>query len=155
MRSQRGGLVDGDRRPGGRGVCRVDSGETTMIEQEPTKRECTFGAVAHMGAKVGEVIPVVGSFMVTLAVWWLHRDSVFVVQHARASINFQLSMTIYYCFAVGYVFVYVLFGVALLVCLMAFEWVSVVKASLRAEAGGYYRYRMCLTFLKEEGGGSR
>lgn len=120
-----------------------------MNERSPTARECKFGAVAHMGPKVGEVIPFVGSFLVPLVVWWLHRDSLFVVQHARASINFQLSMTVYYCFALGYVFVYVLFGAALLVSLMAFEWVSMVKAARRAEAGGYYRYRMCLTFLKE------
>ena len=121
-----------------------------MMENRPTARERKFGAVAHMGAKVGEVIPFFGSFLVPLAVWWLQRDSLFVVQHARASLNFQLSMTIYYSLALGYVFVYVFFGLALLVSLMAFEWVSMLKASLRAEAGGHYRYRMCLTFLKEE-----
>ena len=121
-----------------------------MIECGPTTRERKFGAVAHMGAKVGEVIPFFGSFLVPLAVWWLQRDSLFVVRHARASLNFQLSMTVYYCFALGYVFVYVFFGLALLVSLAAFEWVSMLKAARRAEAGGYYRYRMCLTFLKEE-----
>ena len=121
-----------------------------MVESKPTRKECMFGAVAHMGAKVGEVVPVFGSLLVTLVVWWLQRDSVFVAQHARASINFQLSMTIYYCLAFGYVFVYVFFGLALLVSLMAFEWVSMLKASLRAGAGGHYQYRMCLTFLKEE-----
>ena len=121
-----------------------------MIEGRPTTRERKFGAAAHMGAKVGEVIPIVGSFLVPLAVWWLQRDSRFVVRHARASLNFQLSMTVYYCFALGYVFVYVFFGLALLVSLAAFEWVSMLKAARRAEAGGYYRYRMCLTFLKEE-----
>ena len=120
------------------------------MEGWPTTRERKFGAVAHMGAKVGEVIPIFGSFLVPLAVWWLQRDSLFVVRHARASLNFQLSMTVYYCFALGYVFVYVFFGLALLVSLMAFEWVSMLKAARRAEAGGYYRYRMCLTFLKEE-----
>ena len=121
-----------------------------MIEGRPTTRERKFGAAAHMGAKVGEVIPIVGSFLVPLAVWWLQRDSLFVVRHARASLNFQLSMTVYYCLALGYVFVYVFFGLALLVSLAAFEWVSMLKAARRAEAGGYYRYRMCLTFLKEE-----
>ena len=120
------------------------------MESEATTRERRFGAVAHMGAKVGEVIPFFGSFLVPLAVWWWQRDSQFVQRHARASINFQLSMTVYYCIALGYVFVYVLFGLALLVSLVVFEWVSMLKAARRAEAGGYYRYRMCLTFLKDE-----
>ncbi|MDE0206240.1 MAG: DUF4870 domain-containing protein [Candidatus Tectomicrobia bacterium] len=123
-----------------------------MAEAEATTRERKFGAVAHMGAKVGELIPFVGGFLVPLAVWWWQRDSLFVVRHARASINFQLSMTLYYGIALGYVFVSVLFGLVLLVSLMAFEWVSMVKAARRAEAGGYYRYRMCLTFLKDEVG---
>ena len=123
-----------------------------MTESRPTIRERKYGAVAHMGPKVGEVIPFVGSFLVPLAVWWLQRDSLFVARHARASLNFQLSMTVYYCFALGYVFVYVFFGLALLLSLMAFEWVSMLKAARRAEAGGFYRYRMCLTFLKEEAG---
>ena len=121
-----------------------------MIESGPTTRERKFGAAAHIGAKVGEVIPFVGGFLVTLAVWWLQRDSLFVARHARASINFQLSMTVYYCVALGYVFAYLFLGVAMLVSLAAFEWVSMLKAARRAEAGGYYRYRMCLTFLKEE-----
>ena len=107
-----------------------------MVEGEATTRERMFGAVVHIGPKLGEVIPFVGSFLVTLAVWWLYRDSSFVGRHARASINFQLSMTVYYCVALGYVFVYVFFGVAMLVSLMAFEWVSMVKAARRAEAGG-------------------
>ena len=121
-----------------------------MTEGRPTTRERKLGAVAHMGPKVGEVIPLIGSFLVPLAVWWLQRDSRFVVRHARASLNFQLSMTVYYCFALGYVFVYVFFGVAMLVSLIVFEWVSMLKAARRAEAGGYYQYRMCLTFLKPE-----
>ena len=123
-----------------------------MTEGGPTTLERTYGAVAHMGPKVGEVIPFFGSFLVPLAVWWLQRDSLFVARHARAALNFQLSMTVYYGVALGYVFVYVLFGLALLVSLMAFEWVSMLKAARRAEAGGFYRYRMCLTFLKEKAG---
>ncbi|MDE0204545.1 MAG: DUF4870 domain-containing protein [Candidatus Tectomicrobia bacterium] len=126
-----------------------------MTDKGPTARERTYGAVAHMGPKVGEVIPFFGSFLVPLAVWWLQRDSRFVARHARASINFQLSMTVYYGVALGYVFVYVFFGLALLLALMAFEWVSMLKAARRAEAGGFYRYRMCLTFLKEEAGERR
>ena len=126
-----------------------------MTESRPTTRERKYGAVAHMGPKVGEVIPLVGGILVPLAVWWLQRDSLFVARHARASINFQLSLTVYYGFALGYVFVYLFFGLALLVSLMAFEWVSMLKAARRAEAGGFYRYRMCLTFLKEEAGERR
>ena len=83
-----------------------------------------------------------------LAVWWLKRESVFVDRHARASINFQLSMTLYYGLALGYVYVYVGFGLALLLASGVFETISMVLAARRAKAGKYYQYRMCLQFLK-------
>ena len=101
-----------------------------------------------MAPFVGSLLPFFGSFVVTLAVWWLKRESVFVDRHARASINFQLSMTVYYGLALGYVYVYVGFGLALLLASGVFETISMVLAARRAKAGKYYQYRMCLQFLK-------
>ena len=113
-----------------------------------TLEERNSAAAAHMAPFVGSLLPFFGSFVVTLAVWWLKRESVFVDQHARASINFQLSMTLYYGLALGYVYVYVGFGLALLLASGIFETISMVLAARRAKAGKYYQYRMCLQFLK-------
>lgn len=122
-----------------------------MIEREPTTRECKFGAVAHMGSFVGNVVPVFGSFAVTLLVWWWVRESVFVDRHARASINFQLSMTVYYVLALGYVYVSVGFALLLLVSSAIFEAVSIVVATRKAKAGELYQYRMCMEFVRHRG----
>ena len=97
----------------------------------------------------GNVIPVLGSFAVTLLVWWWMRESAFVVRHARASINFQLSMTIHYTLAFAYVFVSLSFGVMLVVSAMIFETVSILRAARRAKSGEHYQYRLCLEFVKE------
>ena len=120
-----------------------------MAEHEPTLRECRFGAVAHLGHFVGSLIPFFGSFVVTALVWWLHRDSRFVCRHARASLNFQLSVTVYYGFAFGYLYVFAPFGVALLLSSAVFETVQAAVAARRAGIGGYYRYRMCIQFVKD------
>lgn len=126
-----------------------------MAGYEPSARECRYGAVAHLGHFAGSLIPFVGSFAVTVLVWWLHRDSRFVSRHARASLNFQLSMTVYYSFAFGYLWVFAPFGLALVLSSAVFETVQVAVAARRAGTGGYYRYRMCIRFVKDNGEESR
>ena len=124
------------------------SGEPVYEVPASTPEERNSAAAAHMAPFVGGLLPFFGSFVVTLAVWWLKRESVFVDRHVRAAINFQLSMTLYYGLALGYVYVYVGFGLALLLASGVFETVSMVLAARRAKAGKYYQYRMCLQFLK-------
>ena len=120
------------------------------MTEQVTAAERSYGAAAHVATLVwGNVIPVLGSFAVTLLVWWWMRESAFVVRHARASINFQLSMTIHYTLAFGYFFVSLSFGLMLLVSAMIFETVSILRAARRAKSGEHYQYRLCLEFVKE------
>jgi len=112
--------------------------------------ERSYGAAAHLAPLTwGGVIPVLGGFLVPLLVWWWMRDSAFVVRHARASINFQLSMTVHYSLAFGYVFVSLGFAVLLVASAMIFETVSMVRAAKQAKAGEDYQYRLCLEFVKD------
>ena len=123
-------------------------GEEVVVS---TAEERNYGAAAHMGSFVGNVVPVFGSFAVTLLVWWWMRESAFVDRHARASINFQLSMTVYYVLALGYVYVSVGFGLLLLLSSVIFEAVSIVVATRKAKAGKLYQYRMCMEFVRHRG----
>ena len=122
------------------------------MTDEVSAAERSYAAAAHVAPLVcGNFVPVFGSFAATLLVWWWMRDSAFVARHARASINFQLSMTVYYVLALGYVFVSVGFAVLLFVSSMVFETVSIVVAARRAKAGRHYRYRLCVEFVRYEG----
>ena len=112
-------------------------------------RERRYGAAAHLGHFAGSLVPLFGSFAVTALVWWLFRDSPFVSRHARASLNFQLSMTVYYVFAFGYLYVFAPFGLALLVSWAVFETVQVAVAARRAGSGRHCRYRMCIRFVED------
>jgi uncharacterized Tic20 family protein len=111
-------------------------------------QERHFGALTHLSPFIGSLLPVFGSFVVTLFIWWLKRESVFVVSHARASINFQLTMTLYYLIGFAYVYVYVGFGLTLVLASAVFETASVVRAVRRAQAGRPCDYRLSLEFLK-------
>ena len=72
-----------------------------------------------------------------------------MARHARASINFQLSMTVHYTLAFGYAFVSLGFAVLLVASAMIFETVSMVRAAKQAKAGEDYQYRLCLEFVKD------
>ena len=122
------------------------SGEPVYEVPASTLEERNSAAAAHMAPFVGGLLPFFGSFVVTLVVWWLRRESVFVDRHVRAAINFQLSMTLYYGLALGYVYVYVGFGLALLLASGVFETVSMVLAARRAKAGQYYQYGCACNF---------
>ena len=124
--------------------------EVDAVNDPVTAAERSYGVAAHLAPLAwGGVIPVLGGFLVPLLVWWWMRESGFVVRHARASINFQLSMTVHYALAFGYVFVSVSFGMLLLGLAMIFETVSIMRAARRAKAGEHYQYRLCLEFVKE------
>ena len=124
--------------------------QTAPATPDVTKAERSYGAAAHVAPLVwGGVIPVIGSFVVPLILWWWMRESAFVGRHARAALNFQLTMVVHYSLAFGYLFVSVTFGLALLAGACIFETVSIIRAARRAKAGEYYQYSMCVEFMKE------
>ena len=123
--------------------------ETVDARPVVTTAERSYGAAAHVAPLTwGGVIPVIGGVLAPLILWWWMRESAFVGRHARAAINFQLSMMLHYILAFGYVFVSVTFGLMLLGGAAIFETVSMVQAARRAKAGEYYVYRMCVEFVK-------
>lgn len=124
--------------------------QTVPANPDVTTAERSYGAAAHVAPLVwGSIIPVIGGFVVPLILWWWMRGSAFVVRHARASINFQLTMVVHDTLALGYVFVSVVFGVTLLASAAIFKTVSIVRAARRAKAGERYQYRICLEFVKD------
>ena len=110
--------------------------ETTALE-----RRC--GALAHTAPLV-----------VVLVVWWLKRGSVYVAAHARASVDFQITMLVFCGLGIGYVQVYSVFGLTILVSSLLLDWVSSVKAARRALEGEYYEYRISLAVFGGRGNGS-
>ena len=112
-------------------------------EIEATAAERNYGALTHAAPLV-----------VVLVLWWWKRGSVYIRTHARASVNFQITMLVYYGLGIGYVYVYSVFGVTLLVSSALLEAVSVLVAARRAKAGEYYEYRMCLTFVRNRNRGA-
>ena len=112
---------------------------------EPSPDERNWAVLSHVLALLAALF-VLGQVLVPLGIWlWKKEESPFIENHARESLNFQLSMTIY--FVVAGILVYLLIGVFLLAVLAAVELVCVLLAAVYASRGDSYRYPFSLRLI--------
>ena len=103
--------------------------------------------LAHLAAFAGLVVPPVGHFLGPLVVWLIKRDQhPFVDDQGRESLNFQLSMSLYYL--VAGLLVLVLIGLLILPVLFVFSVVVTIMGAIRANGGERYRYPLCIRFIR-------
>lgn len=108
--------------------------------------EKNWALFAHLGTLVGYTIGV-GNFIVPLVIWLSKKEeSDFITQHAKESLNFQLSVFIYMIVA-GLLSI-VLIGIPILFGLIITDIVCVVIASMKADKGEFYRYPITIRFVK-------
>jgi hypothetical protein len=98
------------------------------------------------------VIPLVG-LLGTLIMWRVKRaESPFLDDHGREATNFQLSTLLY--LIVGIVFAIITFGLGVIlavpagIALMILMLVGCIRGAIAANRGEYYRYPMCIRFIK-------
>lgn len=115
----------------------------------------TWRVLAHASAFIQLIgIP---SVLGPLVVWLIRRDDAVVEPHARAALNFQLSLVIY--FVVGGIVAFVAFvtiigiGLALLILLMLavlilLELIFALLGTLAASRGELYRYPFTIELVK-------
>jgi uncharacterized Tic20 family protein len=107
----------------------------------------TWAMICHLSAFAFPVCPPVGHLLGPLLVWLLKRDEFPLVDdQGRESLNFQITMTIFY-FA-GLLLLLTGIGFPLLVALMAFDIVATIIAAARASQGVRFRYLFAIRFLK-------
>ena len=126
-----------------------------MTSPEPTSDQQTWRVLAHASALIQFVgIP---SFVGPLIVWLIRREDPVVEPHARAALNFQLSLIIY--FVVGVVVAIIaaltIVGILLSVLIIMFlavlvvaEVIFAILASLAASRGEMYTYPLSIELIK-------
>lgn len=125
-------------------------------ESQVTQDQQTWRVLAHISALIQFVgIP---SVFGPLVVWLIRRTDPVVEPHARAALNFQLSLLIYFFVgafvavlaAITIVGLLVTLAIVLLgVVLFVLEIVFAILATLAASRGELYRYPMSLYLIKE------
>lgn len=109
--------------------------------------------LAHLLGLLGLIDMFVLGLIGSLVVYLTGRgESLFVEDHAREAVNFQLSMLIYG--AIGVLLLIVTLGIGFLIvipvaiALWFIRLIVGIVASVAASRGEYYRYPLCLRLLR-------
>lgn len=110
---------------------------TTLARPVPTPDERTWGMLSHL-------LTFVSAWLALGVIWPLivlltrGRDSAFVRDQAAESVNFQLTMLV--ALAASAALIPVLVGLVLLPAVGVWYVVQVIRASLAANRGEWFRY---------------
>ena len=120
-----------------------------------TQEERTWGMLCHLLALLGYVLVPLGNIIGPLVVWLLKREeSAFVDQQGKASLNFQISLCIYFiigemiCAVLALIIIGLLLGILLAVGIYIFGVVMVIIASVKASSGEPFQYPLALPLLR-------
>jgi uncharacterized Tic20 family protein len=128
------------------------------MEAPPIQRvDRTWDVIAHLSALLMFTAIPFGNILGPLIVWLIKRnDSPTVAEHAKESLNFQLSLTLYYIVAIGVsvLLMFVIIGFLLLpiaigagILGMIFDVILIIMAAVRAGNGEMYRYPITIRFV--------
>ncbi len=110
------------------------------------KQERTWAMLCHLGALAGYIIPF-GNVIAPLIIWLVKKEeSELVNDQGKESLNFQISMAIYFIGA--FFLVFILIGFLLLPAVAIFNIVMIIIAAMKANSGERYRYPLCIRFIK-------
>ena len=121
------------------------AGEDVVAEEhawtEPVDSDSRGWAVA------AHLIPLFGfGFIGPLIIWLIKRDEdVFVEEHSREALNFQISVLIY--LIVSGLLILVLIGFLLLPAVVIFAFVAAIVAAIKAANGQEFRYPLTIRFV--------
>jgi uncharacterized Tic20 family protein len=110
------------------------------------KDQNMWAMLCHLAALAGFIIPF-GNIIGPLVIWMIKKDEYPLVNdQGKESLNFQISMTIYYI--ISAILIIVLIGILMLIGLAIFSLIMIIIAMVKANDGVAYRYPMCIRFIK-------
>jgi uncharacterized protein len=106
----------------------------------PNSDERTLAILSH-------VLTIFVGFIAPLVIYLIkNRESQFVSDHAKESLNFQITVTIGYF--IGVLTLILLVGFLILIVLGLVHVILVIVATIRASEGKLYRYPFCIRLIK-------
>jgi uncharacterized Tic20 family protein len=112
-----------------------------MSEEE----ERQWAMFAHIGTFSSMFVPL-GNIIAPIVIWQLKKnESPFVVEQAKESLNFQITLMIYA--VISFLLVFIVIGFFLIFGLVIFGLIIVIVAGVKANDGEHYRYPMSIRFI--------
>ena len=132
-----------------RNTAMADYQDNRPVAPDFNRDDKNMAVMAHLLSLLGFIFP--GSnIIIPLLIWLFKRDnSPYIEHHARESLNFQITVAL--ITAVYIALQYMLVGLLLLPLIpivVIFILIVVVRASIKASSGEYYRYPFSLRLVK-------
>ncbi len=110
------------------------------------KEERQWAMFAHIGTFSSMFVPL-GNIIAPIVIWQMKKhESEFVVEQAKESLNFQITLFIYAL--ISFLLVFIIIGFFLIFALVIFGLIMVIIGGIRANEGEDFRYPMTLRLLK-------
>ena len=114
----------------------------SMSEDEERK----WAMFAHIGTFSSMFVPL-GNIIAPIVIWQMKKnESPFVVEQAKESLNFQVTLMIYGL--ISFLLIFIIIGFFLIFALVIFGLIIVIVAGVKANEGEHYRYPMTLRLIK-------
>ncbi len=105
----------------------------------------TWAMLCHLTSLSGYFVPL-GNILGPLIIWLVKKDQMPLVDdQGKESLNFQISVTIY--FLVSAILIMVFIGILLVFAVVIFHLVFTIIATVKASQGEAYRYPMCIRLI--------
>ena len=110
------------------------------------KEERQWAMFAHLGTFSSMFVPL-GNFIAPIVVWQMKKhESDFVVEQAKESLNFQITLILYFIISIPLCFIII--GFFLIFALVIFGLIMVIVGGIKANDGMDFCYPMTLRLIK-------
>ena len=117
-----------------------------LSESISEDQERKWAMFAHLGTFSSMFVPL-GNIIAPIVIWQIKKkDSPFVVEQAKESLNFQITLMIYALISILLAFIVI--GFFLIFGLVIFSLIFVIIAAVRANDGEHFRYPITLRLIK-------
>lgn len=98
-------------------------------------------------AILAHILTIVAWIIAPLIIYLINKDTSnnFATEHAKESLNFQLSFTLYYI--IGFILMLLIVGIFIVAALGILQLVFVIIATVKAANGEPFRYPMTIRFI--------
>jgi len=111
-----------------------------------SESERNWAMLCHLSAFSGFFFPF-GGIIGPLICWLSRRDeSLWVNENGKSSMNFQLSILLYFVLAIPLCFILV--GIPIVIFLGVLKVVCIIIASIKASKGEKFRYPISIPFIQ-------
>jgi len=110
-----------------------------------SSREITWAVIAHL-APIAIIVPFGNIILPLVIMLTVGKESDFVYQNAKESLNFQITMIIYWIIAI--LLALLLVGFLLAILLYIFQIVVMILAVIASSKGEVYHYPLSIRFIR-------